>query len=116
MPREDYSYLRQRLALSFLRDLGITSQCANNARISFNGHLYGLYTNLEHMDKEWLQRVFPGAADGDLWSDFWTRETNQTSTDDSHMLGLRTAGDMGSFAADGTWSSTCCTTAGRCSA
>ena len=62
MPRIDPSYLRQRLALSYLRALGLPAQCANSGRLIVNGTFYGLYTNLERPEQEFLQRVFPGAG------------------------------------------------------
>jgi hypothetical protein len=77
MPRNDPSMLRQRLALAYLRDdLKIPAQCANSARLVVNGEYYGLYTNLERLDKAFLRRVFPGASNGDLWDGGWTLETN----------------------------------------
>jgi hypothetical protein len=77
MPRIDQTYLRQRLALSFLRALGVPSQCANSATLVINGALYGLYTNLERPDKEFLRRQFPGADHADLWDGGWQLQTNQ---------------------------------------
>jgi hypothetical protein len=77
MPRIDPTYLRQRVALSFLRALGVPSQCANSASLVINGALYGLYTNLERPDKEFLHRLFPGADHADLWDGGWQLETNQ---------------------------------------
>lgn len=68
MPRTDASFLRQRLGLYYLRWLGLEAQCANSARLVINGELYGLYTNLERLDKEFIQRVFGKEHDeGDLW-------------------------------------------------
>lgn len=81
MPRADRTFLRQRLALAFLHDLNLPAQCANNARLEINGGYYGLYTNLEHMDEELLERVFPGEDGGDLWEYGRELETNEeTST------------------------------------
>lgn len=77
MPRNDQSFVRQRLALAVLRDLGIPAQCANNARLEINGVYYGLYANLEHMDKEFLQRVFLTEDEGDLWKGGVEPETNE---------------------------------------
>jgi hypothetical protein len=82
MPHNDESMLRQRLALAFLRDdLEVPAQCANSARLVVNGEYYGLYTNLERLDKSFLKRVFPGQADGDLWDAGWTLETNTSVVD-----------------------------------
>jgi hypothetical protein len=77
MPRTDHSYLRQRLALSVLRDTGVPAQCANHARLHINGDYYGLYTHLERLDKEFLQRHYPNAADGDLWKAGREIKTNE---------------------------------------
>src|SRR5262245_29877570 len=54
MPRIDPSYLRQRIALAYLRALGVPAQCANSARVFINGSFYGLYTNLERPDQTFL--------------------------------------------------------------
>ena len=62
MPRIDPSYLRQRVALAYLRALGVPAQCANSGRLTINGAYYGLYTNIERPDVEFVQRVFPGDA------------------------------------------------------
>lgn len=80
MPRTDKTFLRQRLALSYLRDLGLPAQCANNARLEINGEYYGLFTNLELIDKEFLERVFPGEEDGDLWKGGWELRTNESTS------------------------------------
>jgi hypothetical protein len=79
MPRSDKSYLRQRLALVYLRAMGLPAQCANSGRLIVNGAYYGLYTNLERPDAEFLERVFPGQADGDLWDGGWGLVTNEAT-------------------------------------
>ena len=76
MPRIDPSYLRQRIALSYLRSLGVPAQCANSARVFINGAFYGLYTNLERPDQDFITRVFPGADHGDLWDYGGALQTN----------------------------------------
>ena len=58
-PPYDPSVMRERIALSYFRDTGIASSCANHARLSVNGEYYGLYTNIEFVDQEFLQRQFP---------------------------------------------------------
>lgn len=84
MPRNDRTYLRQRLALWFLRKNGVPAQCANNARLEINGTYYGLYTNLEHLDKEFLQRVYPAEDEGDLWKSGDQLDTNEDTSDGAH--------------------------------
>lgn len=77
MPRTDGSFLRQRLGLYYLRRSGAIAQCANNATLTINGEFYGLYSHLERLDKEFLQRHFEGFDDGDLWEGGIKIETNE---------------------------------------
>ena len=77
MPRTDETFLRQRLALYALRRLDVPAQCAGSARLHVNGEYYGLYTSLERMDKEYIQRRWPEADDGDLWKGGRVIKTNE---------------------------------------
>jgi hypothetical protein len=80
MPRIDQTYVHQRLALTYLRALGLPAQCANNGRLFINGSFYGLYTNLERPDKEFTKRVFPDAPSADLWDAGLKLATNTDNT------------------------------------
>lgn len=88
MPRSDESFLRQRLALYALRQMGLPAQCANHAKLFLNGEYYGLYTNLERMDKEFLQLRYPGADDGDLWKGGRIIKTNEDTFSWDHVDAL----------------------------
>jgi len=77
MPRIDETYLHQRLALIYMRALGLPAQCANSGRLFIDGAYYGLFTNLERPDKEFTKRVFPEAPNADLWDAGKTLATNQ---------------------------------------
>jgi hypothetical protein len=67
-PPSDASFLKSRLALAYLRELGLPASCANSARLNVNGAYYGLYTSIERVDEELLRRVFPdGEAGGALY-------------------------------------------------
>ena len=77
MPRSDWSFLRHRLGLYALRSIGVPAQCANSARLFVNGEYYGLYTNVERMDRELLERLFPESPDGDLWKGGRIIKTNE---------------------------------------
>jgi spore coat protein CotH len=80
--------LRDRLALSIVRDMGIIATCANNARLVINGEYYGIFTNLEKLDDEFLQRVFDDPT-GDLWDRHsWELKTNEDSTNDDRLNAL----------------------------
>lgn len=101
MPRTDTTFIRQRLALHYLRSAGTYAQCANSARVVINGQYYGLYTHLERMDKEFLQRYFgnDGTEDeGDLWKGGRTIKTNEDTFSwdriDTFWNGVTTAAEL----------------------
>ena len=87
MPRDDETFLQERLAFNVLPTLGQPAPCANSATISFNGTLYGLYTNEEKTNHGYLKRIYPGDSDGDLFKGGETPETN-TLGPDWHAAGL----------------------------
>jgi len=77
MPRSDKTFMQQRAGLYAMRAAGVPAQCANNARLTINGEYYGLYTHLERLDKEFIQRNFGAEDDGDLWKNGRTIKTNE---------------------------------------
>jgi CotH kinase protein len=83
--------LRDRLALSIMRDMGVIATCANNARVVINGEYYGIFTNLEKLDKVFLERAFEDPS-GDLWQRHdWDLETNKKSANDDRIDALKDA-------------------------
>lgn len=82
----DPTFLRDRLAYAYLRDLGVAAPCANNATLAVNGTMYGLYKNVEFPDQEFLQRVM-GSADstGVLWKYGTEATVNEDEADASHV-------------------------------
>lgn len=58
-PPYDPSVLRERVALSYFEDAGFATSCSNSAALTINGAYYGLYTNIEYVDREFLERQFP---------------------------------------------------------
>jgi hypothetical protein len=97
MPRSDRTFLKQRLALSYMREAGVPAQCANNARLYINGEYYGLYTNLERLDKEFLKRSFPGEGDGDLWKRGRRIRTNEETASWARLWEFWDVRDFASF-------------------
>jgi hypothetical protein len=95
---DDLSVLHERLALSFMHDIGVTAQCANNAAVSINGQFYGLFVNVEPPDGTFLGRVFPGGGGGDLFKTLWIRDTHKSSGDDTRINKLRGATDFATVA------------------
>lgn len=90
------SFLRDRLALSILRDAGVPAPCANNARVMLNGQYYGLFTSIEKVDREFLERHFEDAS-GNLYkrggggSLGWTKKTHEQDGDLSDIKELEAA-------------------------
>lgn len=66
-PWYDPTVLHERIAFEFMRGYGAPYSCVNNARLTINGEYYGLYANVERMDREYLERHFED-ADGNLFS------------------------------------------------
>lgn len=59
---------RDRLAWTVLREhTTLPGACANNAVLTIDGELYGVYANIEYFDHEYLERAFGDAAGGTLW-------------------------------------------------
>ncbi len=79
-PSYDASYLRNRVALAYFRQLGIPASCGNNARLVINGEYYGLYANLERVDREFLQRTFE-ESDGNLYKHGQEQKTDRENPD-----------------------------------
>ncbi len=99
MPRSDWTFLQQRVALAWMRGrAGVPAQCANNARAFINGTYYGLFSNVEFQDKSFLKRVYGDADnDGDLWKagrDIKTNEETFTWTRISAFWDAVTLGGM----------------------
>lgn len=61
--------VRDRVAWQVIRREGsLPFACANSATLTINGEYYGLYSNIEYLDHEWLERSFGHAdATGTLW-------------------------------------------------
>lgn len=83
--------LRDRLALQIMRDMGVPAPCANNARLNINGEYYGIFTNVEKVDEEFVKRVFEDPS-GDLWKRAnWELKTNKKTSNKDRLNKLRKA-------------------------
>lgn len=91
--------LHERLAMAYLRDLGVPAPCVNNARLVVNGRYYGLFVNLEHVNKDFLERSFGEAADdGNLYKGGLLLRTNEAAADYSGLEAYRAAPDVATLA------------------
>ena len=60
MPRSDWSFLNERLANTWFREIGLMAPCTNSARLNVNGAYYGLYANEESKDATLVSSVLSG--------------------------------------------------------
>lgn len=94
-PWYDPTLLAERLGFSFMRRHGVPWSCVNNAKLRINGAYYGVYANVERVDKEYLQRHFPDAeADGNLYDGGVELRTNEAVNDVSRRDALMAATDV----------------------
>lgn len=94
-PWYEPSLVAERLGFDFMRRVGLTSSCVNNATLWINGEYYGAYANVERLDKEYLQRHFPDVeADGNLYAAGVELQTNETLADVSRRDALFSATDV----------------------
>jgi hypothetical protein len=100
MPRDDQTFLQERLAYNVLPAmLGQPAPCANSATMTINGALYGLYTNEEHVNHGFLKRIYPGDSGGDLFKGGVTPETNTLAPDLPRLQAFWDAHDIASMSA-----------------
>jgi spore coat protein CotH len=89
------SHLRDRLAASIFQDLGLPFSCVNHARLFVNGQYYGLYSNIEKVDHEFLERAFDD-HDGLLYKkgqELTTHEDEQPDTSRKDLFWQSTTPD-----------------------
>lgn len=89
-PWYDHTMLHERLAFPLFESLGLPYSCVNNARLVLNGEYYGLYANLERIDREYLERNFE-EPDGNLYQGGTDLVTNEDMPDTSHLDALHAA-------------------------
>jgi len=86
-PWYDRTVLHERVAMPFFAQRGLPHSCVNNARVTLNGEYYGLFANVERLDKEYLQRNFE-EADGNLYQAGAELKTNEDINDTSDLQAL----------------------------
>jgi len=96
-PWYDRTFLHERLTMPFFKERGLPYSCVNNATLSINGEYYGVYSNAERLDKEYLQRNFE-MADGNLYQAGNELKTNETIGDTSDLAALNAAANVADLA------------------
>jgi len=77
MPRSDWTFLHDRIAHAWFRQIGIAAGCVASARVEINGSYYGLFAAEETTNKRVLRQFFPNNPGHDLWKGGIQPETNQ---------------------------------------
>jgi hypothetical protein len=98
MPRTDWTFLHDRLAHAFLRDVGIMATCTASAKLVVNGQYYGLYVVEDDMGSHVVKQFFPDNSDGDLWKGGSQPETNKATLDLARKDAFWNATDLPSIA------------------
>lgn len=94
-PWYDPTFIAERVGASFMQRAGAYWSCANNAKLYLNGEYYGLFANIERIDKEYLQRHFPDAeTEGNLYEGGGELRTNESVADVSRRKALMAARDV----------------------
>ena len=87
---QDQSATHERLGYSLYRDLGIPSPRAANVRVFVNDQLWGLYLNVETLDRRFLSRWFDSNEgmlyEGTYWCDLIPQNLPPNDDDDSKCL------------------------------
>ncbi|MSQ04030.1 MAG: hypothetical protein EXR71_19445 [Myxococcales bacterium] len=92
-PWYDRTILHERLAFPLFQKRGLPYSCANSARLVVNGEYLGLYTNIERIDHEYLERHFED-PEGNLYQGGAELKTNEDVGDISDLVFLQSAGTV----------------------
>jgi hypothetical protein len=98
MPRDDWTFMHDRLSQAWLRQAGILAPCSASARLNINGTYYGLYVLEQGVGGGTVRAFFPNNAGGDLWAGGVQLET-KTAGNTARLQQFDNAKDLTSLAA-----------------
>jgi hypothetical protein len=98
MPRDDWTFMHNRLSQAWLRQVGIMAPCSASARLNMNGTYYGLYVLEQGVGSGTVKAFFPTNAGGDLWKGGVQLETH-TIGDTTRLKTFDAAKDLTSLGA-----------------
>ena len=106
MPRSDWTFMHDRLAHAWLRQVGIAAGCAANARVEINGSYYGMFVAEENTNKRVIAEFFPSNSSGGLWKGAIQPETALTvqAANQSRQMTFAQATDLASSRRSSTFS------------
>jgi hypothetical protein len=91
MPRDDWTFMNDRIGDNWLRKIGMTAPCANNGRMIVNGTYYGLYNTEGAVNGGLLKDFFPGNSGGDLFKGASEPDTNVGKSNWARLAQLKSA-------------------------
>ena len=97
MPREDLTYMHDRLAHHWMRQVGLMAGCSTNARLNINNNYYGLYVLEENVNSHLVDEFYPNNPNGDLWKGGEIPETNQSNPNWDRLAAFKAAKDFASI-------------------
>jgi Putative metal-binding motif/CotH kinase protein len=99
MPRDDWTFMHDRVSQAWLRQTGIMAPCSSSARLDINGSYYGLYVLEQGVGNGTVNAFFPANPHGDLWKGGVQAETNTASPNVARLKQFQSATDLVSLSA-----------------
>jgi CotH kinase protein/Putative metal-binding motif len=99
MPRDDWTFMHDRLSQAWLRQAGILAPCSASALLNINGSYYGLYVLEQGVGNGTVAAFFPSTPNGDLWKGGVQAETNTANPNTARLKQFRQATDLTSLSA-----------------
>ena len=99
MPRDDWTFMHDRLSQAWLRQVGILAPCSASAPLNINGSYYGLYVLEQGVGNRTVAAFFPSNPMGDLWKGGVQAETNTASPNTKRLKMFDSAKDLSTLAA-----------------
>lgn len=95
----DPTLIREKLFYDSWYKAGLPERRTSFVRLYINHSYYGLYTNLEEFDKDWLQKVF-GEKSGNLYKCTWPADLVYLGTDQQTYKNINSGSVTGGRAYD----------------
>jgi hypothetical protein len=94
MPRDDWTFINERIGNNWLREIGLVAPCSNSATFTVNGAFYGLYVAEESVNGGLLKTFLPGNYGGDLFKGGTEAKTNVANVNWPRLQQLGAAADI----------------------
>jgi hypothetical protein len=98
MPRDDWTFMHDRLSQAWLRQVGVMAPCSASALLNVNGSYYGLYVLEQGVGNGTVAAFFPANPSGDLWKGGVQAETNTASPNTKRLKIFDSAKDLATLA------------------